>query len=201
MTATALDERALDQLFRRARTISSGRDPWTGEALSDEELRRIYELARLGPTSANSCPARFVFVRSREAKERLRPALDENNVDKTMAAPATVIVAADHGFHEKLAFQCPHADAREWFEGNPESIARTAFRNSSLQGAYLIVAARALGYDCGPMSGFDNARVDAEFFAGTRWKSNFLVNLGRAKPATQHPRNPRLDFAEACRVL
>ena len=155
----------------------------------------------MGPTSANCSPARFVFVRSAQAKAKLREALDEGNIAQTMAAPVTVIVGSDQGFYEKLPQLFPHTDARSWFAGKPAVIESTAMRNSSLQGAYLILAARALGLDCGPMSGFDAAKVDAAFFAGTAVKANFLVNLGHGDPASLFPRSPRLDFDEACRIL
>ncbi len=193
-----LDGNALDQLFRHARTYGGPKQSWLDQPVEDEQLRRVYELARMGPTSANSCPARFVFVRSAEAKARLRPALDDSNIDKTMSAPVTVIVGSDYAFYDKLPQLFPHTDARSWFAGKPALIETTAFRNATLQGAYLIFAARALGLDCGPMSGFDNARLDAEFFAGTSVKSNFLINLGHGDPASLMPRSPRLAFEEAC---
>ncbi len=192
-----LDDRGLDLVFREARTHTA----WLDRDVDAETLRALHALLRFGPTSANSSPARFVFVRSQEAKERLKPALAEGNVRKTMAAPVTAIVAHDLEFFEKLPRLFPHADARSWFAGDEGKIRETAFRNGTLQGAYLIVAARALGLDCGPMSGFDNARVDAEFFAGTSVRSNFLVNLGHGDPAKLRPRSPRLDFDEACEVL
>ena len=187
---------AFDQLFRQARTYNA----FSGE-VDDALLQRLYDLAKWGPTTANTCPARFVFVRSPEAKARLEPALDAGNRDKTMAAPCTAIVAYDLAFYEKSPVLFPHSDAKSWFDGLPEDALTTiALRNSSLQGAYLLLAARALGLDCGPMSGFDNAKVDAAFFAGTRIRSNFLVNLGRGDPASIFPRSPRLGFAEACRI-
>jgi 3-hydroxypropanoate dehydrogenase len=188
---------ALDQLFRHARTHNSFAGPVT-----DDALREIYELMKWGPTSANSSPARFVFVRSPEAKAKLRPALSEGNLDKTMAAPVVVIVAHDLEFYEQLPKLFPHTDARSWFAGKPEEHIRTnAFRGGTLQGAYFIVAARALGFDCGPMGGFDNALVDAAFFPDGKWKSNFLINLGHGDPAKVRPRNPRLTFDEACRIV
>ncbi len=187
----------MDQIFRRARTFSG----WRDAEVSDVLLEAIYDLAKMGPTSANCSPMRVLFLRSKEAKERLRPALDAGNVDKTMAAPATAIVAYDLEFYEKLPSLFPHTDARSWFAGNAAKIEETAQRNGSLQGAYLIIAARALGIDCGPMSGFDRAKVDAEFFAGTAWRSNFLCNLGHGDPERLHPRSPRLDFDAACRLL
>jgi 3-hydroxypropanoate dehydrogenase len=192
----ALPAAALDQLFRSARTYNA----FSGE-VDDDTLHRLYDLLRFGPTTANSCPARFVFVKSAEAKARLGAALDEGNHAKTMAAPATAIVAYDMAFFDKLPVLFPHTEAKSWFDGKPEDELRTiALRNGSLQGAYLILAARSLGLDCGPMSGFDNARVDAAFFAGTTWKSNFLVNLGRGEPSSIFQRSPRLGFDEACRI-
>ncbi len=192
-----LDEACLDQLFRNARTHYR----WQDRPVSDDDLRAVFELAKLGPTSANSSPARFLFLRTREAKERLRPALSAGNVDKTMAAPVVTVVAHDPHFYEELPRLFPHTDARSWFAGNEELAAATAFRNGTLQGAYLIVAARAAGLDCGPMSGFDNAKVDAEFLTETGWKSNFLINLGYGDPPDMFPRAPRFAFDEACRLL
>ena len=192
-----LSEHGLDLVFRNARTHTH----WLDRPVDDETLRALYDLMKWGPTSANCSPARIVFVRSREAKERLRPALSAGNVDKTMAAPVTAIIGHDLRFHDHLPRLFPHADARSWFAGKDELIRTTAFRNGTLQGAYLIVAARSLGLDCGPMSGFDNARVDAEFFPGGAVKSNFLCNLGYGDPAKLHPRNPRLAFDETCRIV
>lgn len=191
-----LSEPALDVIFRSARTHTR----WLDRPVGDETLRALYDLLKWGPTSANCSPARIVFVRSREAKERLRPALSAGNVDKTMAAPVTAIIGHDLHFYDHLPRLFPHADARSWFAGKDELIRTTAFRNGTLQGGYLIVAARSLGLDCGPMSGFDNARVDAEFFPGGIVKSNFLCNLGYGDAAGLHPRNPRLAFDEACRI-
>jgi 3-hydroxypropanoate dehydrogenase len=192
-----IDEACLDALFREART----HNVWLDQPVTDEELRSVYDLMKWGPTSANSSPARFLFLRTREAKERLRPALSAGNLDKTMAAPVTVIAAYDPRFYEDLPRLFPHADARSWFANNEELAATTAFRNGTLQGAYLIVACRAAGLDCGPMSGFDNAKVDAEFLSATGWKSNFLVNIGHGDQAQLFPRSPRLTFDEACRLL
>lgn len=192
-----LDEACLDQLFRNARTHYR----WQDRPVTDDELRAVFDLLKMGPTSANSSPARFLFLRTREAKERLRPALSPGNVDKTVAAPVTAIVAYDPKFYEDLPRLFPHDDARSWFAGNDELARETAFRNGTLQGAYLILAARAAGLDCGPMSGFDNARVDAEFLLGMGWKSNFLVNIGHGDSAELHPRLPRFAFDEACRLL
>jgi nitroreductase len=192
-----ISQDALDQLLVKARTHTA----WLNEPVDDETLRRVYDLMKWGPTSANCCPARIVFVKSAAAKEKLVPCLAPGNVEKTKAAPVTAIIAYDMEFYEKLPRLYPHADARSWFAGNPPLIESTAFRNGTLQGAYFIIAARAVGLDCGPMSGFDNAKVDAAFFAGTKWKSNFLCNLGHGDPSKLHPRSPRLEFAEACQVL
>lgn len=192
-----LDDTALDILFREARTHKG----WRKEPVDDATLRAAYDLARMGPTSANCSPMRVVFVRSPEAKAKLKPCLDRGNVEKTMAAPATAIVAHDLRFYEHLPRLYPFADARSWFEGNEAKIQETAFRNGTLQGAYLIVACRALGLDCGPMSGFDNAAVDKTFFAGGTVRSNFLCNIGRGDPAALPPRAPRLDFDEACAIV
>jgi 3-hydroxypropanoate dehydrogenase len=195
--ANTLGNKALDQLFTRARSHNA----WQATTVEDEVLRRLYDVVKMGPTSANGSPARFVFVTSPAAKARLKACLAPTNVEKTMAAPVTVIVGYDTEFYEKLPKLFPHADARSWFVGNRELIQNTAFRNSSLQGAYLILAARALGLDCGPMSGFDNEKVDAEFFPDGRVKSNFLVNLGYGDSSKLFPRGPRLAFEEACQVV
>ena len=188
---------ALDALFREARTHSY----WRDEPVDDETLRALYELLKMGPTSANCSPARLVFLRSAEAKQRLKPALSAGNIDKTMKAPVTVIVAHDPRFYDQLPKLFPHADARSWFAGNYQLAEATARRNGTLQGAYLILAARALGLDCGPMSGFDCDVVDREFFHASGWQSNFLVNLGHGDPALLMPRSPRLAFEEACQIL
>ena len=166
-----------------------------------ELLRRVYDLAKLGPTSANCCPMRVVFVQSPAAKERLKPCLNEGNVEKTMKAPVTAIIAYDTRFYDLLPRLYPARDMRTGFANNPELAETTAFRNSSLQGGYFIIAARSLGLDCGPMSGFDNAKVDSEFFPDGQWKSNFLVNLGYGDHSKLNPRNPRLAFDEVCRVI
>ena len=192
-----LDDAALDQLFRSARTHNG----WLPQPVTDDELRALYDLMKMGPTSANCSPARIVFLRTPEAKARLRPALSPGNLDKTMSAPVTAIIGHDMSFYEKLPQLFPHADARAWFAGKPELIASTAFRNGTLQGAYLMLAARAIGLDCGPMSGFDAARVDAEFFASTEIKTNFLCNLGHGDPAKLFARSPRLAFDDACTLL
>lgn len=191
-----LSDDALDQLFREARTHSA----WLPRPVDDALLRQVFSLAVMGPTSANSSPGRFVFVKTAEAKAKLKPALAAGNVEKTMAAPVTVIVGMDMAFYDYLPKLFPQADARSWFAGNDEAIRSTAQRNASLQGAYLIIAARALGLDAGPMSGFDAAKVDDAFFAGTTIKSNFLINLGYGDRSKLHPRNPRLSFEEAARI-
>ncbi|MDW2982914.1 MAG: malonic semialdehyde reductase [Rhodanobacter sp.] len=192
-----LSEASLDQLFRHARTFNA----WLPKEVSDEQLRQIYELAKFGPTSANSSPARVVFVKSKAAKAKLEPFLSEGNRAKTMEAPVTAIVATDHQFYEQLPKLFPHTDARSWFVGNQPLIDTTAFRNATLQGAYLLLAARAVGLDCGPMSGFDNAGVDAAFFAGTAVKSNFLISIGYGDASRNlFPRSPRLAFDEACTI-
>jgi 3-hydroxypropanoate dehydrogenase len=193
----AIDDAALDTLFREARSHYS----WDGTEISDDLLRQLYELAKLGPTSANCSPARFVFLRTPEAKARLRPALSAGNVEKALAAPVVAIVAYDPRFFDQLPKLFPHADARAWFAGNVALAEETAFRNSTLQGAYLILAARALGIDSGAMSGFDRDQVDRVFFADSGWKSNFLVNLGHGDKSGQFPRAPRLDFEDACTLL
>jgi 3-hydroxypropanoate dehydrogenase len=193
-----LNQAALDILFRNARTHSA----WLDQPVTDHTLRELYDLTKMGPTSMNCSPARIVFLRTTEAKERLRPFLMPSNVDKTMAAPATAIVAYDLKFYERLQQLFPHyAGAREIFANNVELAQITATRNGTLQGGYFILAARALGLDCGPMSGFDNAKADAEFFPGESVKSNFLCNLGYGDPAKLFPRNPRLSFDEACQLL
>ncbi len=193
-----LDDKALDTVFRQARTHNAFAGPVT-----DAQLRELYDLLKWGPTTMNTQPGRFVFVRSKEGKEKLRPALSPGNVDKTMAAPATVIVAFDLLFYENLPKTFPfRPDAIKLFQGEEKKAGNetVAFRNGSLQGAYLIIAARMLGLDTGPMSGFDNAKVDAAFFPDGRWKSNFLCNLGKGDPSKIFARSPRLSFEEACRI-
>ena len=192
----SFNDAVLDQLFRTARTQNAFQD----RPVEDSQLRALYDLLKWAPTSANASPARFVFVKSAEAKQKLAPALSEGNLEKTLAAPVTAIIAFDEDFHEKLPYLFPHTDAKAWFDGPSEGRHEAAFRNGTLQGAYLILAARALGLDAGPMSGFDNAKVDAAFFAGTAIKSNFLVNLGYGDPTGLFPRLPRLSFDEAARI-
>lgn len=193
----AADASILDLVFHEARTHNA----WQPKDVPDELLHRLVDALKMGPTSANCSPARFVFVKSSEAKERLKPFLSDGNKEKTMAAPVCAIVGYDMEFHEHLPKLFPHTDARSWFAGKPDKINETAFRNGTLQGAYLIMAARLHGLDCGPMSGFDNAGVDAEFFAGTSTKSNFLCNLGYGDPSGLRPRSPRFDFAEMARII
>ena len=210
--AHPVDDTALDTLFREARTFTK----WQPKPVTDQTLTALYDLLKWAPTSANAAPARFAFLRSQEAKERLRPALAPANVEKTMSAPVTVIIAYDLKFYEHLPTLFPHKPGMaKLFESNAEMVETTARRNSSLQGAYLILAARALGLDCGPMSGFDSAKIDEVFFAAGQpcfgcdqeffpeghVKSNFLCNLGYGDPAALHPRLPRLSFTEACSLL
>lgn len=189
---------SIDQVFNDARTHSS----WLDMPISDDLLKAIYDLMKMAPTSANCSPARILFVKSDEAKERLKPLLMEGNVEKTMTAPATAIIGYDLEFYEHLPELFPFADARSWFVGNDAMIQDTAYRNSSLQGAYFMLAARSLGLDCGPMSGFNNNGVDKEFFPGGKVKSNFLCNLGYGDDAKlPGPRAPRLDFDEVCEII
>lgn len=191
MTAIASDA-DLNLIFREARTHSK----WLDRPVPDELLRAAYDLARMGPTSGNCQPMRILFIRSPEAKQKFAPALSAGNLAKTMAAPATAIFAMDMEFYELLPRLFHDQTARSWFAGKPAVIAETALRNGSLQAAYFMLAARSLGLDCGPMSGFDRAKVDAAFFDGTSWRSNFICNIGYGDRAALHPRNPRLEFAE-----
>ncbi len=185
-----------EQLFTDARTQNGYRS----EALSDDTLRQLYDLMKWGPTAANSAPARLIFVRSAEAKDKLLACVSAGNVNKVREAPVTVIVGMDLDFHDKLPKLFPHVDARAWFANDAAKRAESAMRNSSLQGGYLILAARALGLDCGPMSGFDHAKIDAAFWAGSSVKTNFICALGRGDPGKVLQRHPRLDFDEACRL-
>lgn len=189
-----IDHAAIDALFNTART----QNKWTDKAVTDADLHAIFDILKMGPTSANCSPARFVFIRTPEGREKLKPALSAGNLEKTMTAPVTVIVAHDPKFYDKLPMLFPHADARAWFAGNDALANETAFRNGTLQGAYLMVAARAMGVDCGAMSGFDKSKVDSAFFAESGFKSNFLVNLGHGDGSGLFPRSPRLSFDEAC---
>ena len=194
---TKLSDEALNQLFREARTLRA----WLPQPVPEALLRELYDLTCLGPTSANSSPARLVFVVSAEAKARLLPTLDPGNVDKTRAAPVTVIVAYDSEFYEKMPKLNPGPDWRSRFLAKPEIIKETAFRNGTLEGGYLILAARALGLDCGAMSGFSAEKVNQEFFPDGKWKADFLCNIGYGDRSTLGPRAPRLDFEEACQLL
>lgn len=192
-----LPDRCLDQIFREARTHNA----WRDEEIPDALLHELIALVKLGPTSANSSPARFLFLKSREAKERLKPHLSQGNREKTMRAPVCTIIGYDLDFYQHLPKLFPHTDAKSWFAGKPKKIDDTAFRNGTLQGAYLIIAARALGLATGPMSGFDNQGVDAEFFAGTKIKSNFLCSLGYGDASELRPRSPRFDFDETAKII
>jgi 3-hydroxypropanoate dehydrogenase len=192
-----LPDASLDQLFRDARTYNA----WQDRDVPDSLLHELIDLAKLGPTSANCSPARFLFVKSRAAKEKLKPHLSEGNREKTMKAPVCAIIGYDFDFYEHLPYLFPHTNAKSWFEGKPKKIEQTAFRNGTLQGAYLIMAARALGLDCGPMSGFDNEAVDKEFFADTNVKSNFLCNLGFGDGADLKPRAPRFRFDQIALIV
>ena len=185
-----------EQLFDNARTQNG----FSAEPVPEAKLRQLWDMMKWGPTSANCSPARIIFVTSPEAKEKLLAGMSPGNVEKTRAAPATAIIGMDMAFYEKLPHLFPHADAKAWFVGKKEFADTTAFRNSSIQGGYFILAARALGLDCGPMSGFDNARVDAAFWAGTEVKTNFICNLGHGDPSKVFSRSPRLTFEEACRI-
>lgn len=200
MSHTPIDTAALDQLFTHARTFRGSSKAWLDTPVTDTQLMQLYDLAKLAPTSANCSPARIVFIRSPEAKALLRRTLDGGNVDQTMAAPVTALIGSDYAFYEHMDLLFPNTGARSWFEGKPDVIHNTAFRNASLQGGYLILAARALGLDCGPMSGFNNALADELFFPGSQVKSNFLVNIGYGNPEALKPRNPRFTFDQACRI-
>lgn len=195
--AQALDDAALAQLFLDARTHNA----WQDRPVARDVLVRLVDLMKMGPTSANCSPARIVFVEGADAKARLAPLLSEGNRDKTMRAPVTAIIGHDLGFYEYLPVLFPHTDAKSWFVGSPEKVKETAFRNGSLQGAYLMLAARALGLDCGPMSGFDADGVTAEFFGGTEIQANFLCNLGYGDASALRPRQPRLSFEQIAKIV
>jgi 3-hydroxypropanoate dehydrogenase len=193
-----LSDDGLDLIFRKARTHSE----WLPKKVEDSTLRALYDLMKWGPTSANTNPVRILFVKSDKAKERLVPCLSAGNVDKTKAAPVTAIAAWDERYYELIPRLFPHfPQMKDMLASNKEMAESTAFRNASLQGGYFILAARAVGLDCGPMSGFDNAKVDDTFFKGTTWKSNFLCNLGYGDTSKLHPRGPRLSFDEACKII
>ena len=195
--SSPLNDAALDTLFREARSFSH----WQDRPVSPTQLQQLYDLMKWGPTAANSCPARLVFVQSEAAKARLKPCLAEGNVDKSMSAPVVAIIGMDLEFHEKLARLFPHTDARSWYAGKPEKILASASLNGTLQGAYFMLAARSLGLDCGPMSGFDNAKMDTEFFADGKVKSLFICAIGYGERSKLFPRGPRLGFDEVCQIL
>ncbi len=192
-----LSAAAIDQLFLEARTHNA----WLDKPVADETLHELIDLLKMAPTSANCSPARFYFVKSKEAKQRLKPFLSGNNAEKTIQAPVCAIIGQDMEFYERLPELFPHTDARSWFVGNQSKIDETAFRNSTLQGAYLILAARALGLDCGPMSGFDVAGVEREFFAGTSIRANFLCNIGYGDSSALRPRSPRFAFEDMAKII
>lgn len=197
MSSVVLNDQSLDTLFRQARSHNA----WQDKPVSDEILTQLYNLMKMGPTSANSCPGRFVFIKSDEAKTKLKACLDEGNIEKSMTAPVVAIIGMDLEFYEQLPKLFPHTDARSWFVGKAEKIRETAFRNSSLQGAYLMLAARSLGLDCGPMSGFDSAKLDTAFFPDGKVKSNFICAIGYGDEAGLYPRGPRLEFNEAAEIV
>lgn len=192
-----LDSTALDTLYREARTYNT----WQDKDVTDAQLQEIYNLLKFGPTSANCSPARLIFVKTAEAKEKLKPCLDAGNVEKTMNAPVTAIIANDMNFYEHMPKLFPHTDAKSWFVGKPDYIAETAARNGTLQGAYLILAARSVGLDCGPMSGFNKKKLKDTFFPDEDFQPNFLCNIGYGDPSGLHPRSPRFDFDEVCQIL
>ena len=193
----SLDDGALDVLFRKARSYNS----WQDKPVSDQQLSELYELMKWGPTSANSCPARMVFVKSDEARQKLKECLNEGNIEKSMTAPVVAIIGMDMEFYEKLSKLFPHTDAKSWFAGNDQKIYDNAFRNSSLQGAYLMLAARSMGLDCGPMSGFNYDKMETAFFPGGKVKANFICAIGYGSEDKLYPRGPRLDFDEACQIV
>lgn len=198
MKKQKLDKAALDQLFLEARTYNN----WQNKAVEDSVLTELHDLCRMAPTSANCSPMRVIFVKSKESKEKLKPFLMEGNVAKTMSAPVCAILANDHEFYNHLPKLFPHTDAKAWFVGNQPLIDATAMRNGSLQGAYFIMAARSLGLDCGPMSGFDADGVNRAFFGNTpNIRANFLCNIGYGDDTGMHPRSPRFEFADICKII
>ncbi len=197
MINPSLDAAALDILFRHARSHNG----WLDKPVSDAQLQQIYDLMKMGPTAANSCPARIVFVKNADAKARLQPCLNAGNVEKSMTAPVVAIIGMDMEFYDKLPKLFPHTDARSWFAGKPDKIQENAFRNSSLQGAYFILAVRAVGLDAGPMTGYDVEKINATFFPGGKVKVNFICAIGHGDENKLHPRHPRLEFSEACQIL
>jgi nitroreductase len=192
-----INQDALDQLFLKARSHNG----WLDEPVTEEQLTQLYDLMKMGPTSANSCPLRIVFLQSQEARERIKSSMSQGNVEKTMTAPVVAILAMDMEFYEQLPKLFPHEDARSWYAGKPDKILDAAFRNSTLQAAYFIMAARAIGLDTGPMSGFDADKLNQEFFPDGKWKVNFVCSLGRGDSSKIYPRHPRLSFDEACKLL
>jgi len=192
-----LSDDALDTLFRDARSHNG----WLDTKVSDEQIKQIYELMKFGPTAANNCPARITFIKSNTAKERLKPHLDEGNVEKSMSAPVIAIISYDTEFYEKLPFLFPHTDARSWYAGNPAKIKSAGEMNATLQGAYFMLAARSVGLDCGPMGGFNNETLDNEFFSDGKTKSIFICALGQGDETKIYPRGPRLSFDEACEII
>ena len=192
-----VDQHTLEQLFTEARS----HNVWKDKPVNDETINEIYNILKMGPTSANSCPARFVFVKSEAAKLELKECLAEGNIEKSMTAPVVAIIGMDMEFYEQLPKLFPHTDARSWYAGKEDKIFETAFRNSSLQGAYLIMAIRSLGLDAGPMSGFDNDKLDATFFPDGKIKSNFICAFGYGDVSKLYARGPRLEFSEACEIV
>jgi 3-hydroxypropanoate dehydrogenase len=192
-----LTDDALDTLFRKARSHNS----WLDQDISEDQINQIYELMKFGPTAANTCPARLTFVKSAEAKDRLRSHLDEGNIEKSMSAPAVAIISYDTEFYEKLAYLFPHTDAKSWYEGKPEKITAVGSMNATLQGSYFMMAARSVGLDCGPMGGFNAETLDQEFFPDGKTKSIFICGIGYGDSTQIFPRSPRLSFDEACEII
>ena len=192
-----VDSNSLDTIFRTARSQNG----WLDREVSDEQIHGIYELMKFGPTAANNCPARITFLKSEDSKNRLKPHLDEGNIDKTMSAPVVAIIGYDTEFYEKLPYLFPHTDARSWFAGKPEKIVASGSMNATLQAAYFMIAARSIGLDCGPMGGFNNEGVDSEFFSDGKTKTLLICSIGYGDKSKVFPRSPRLDFSEACKVI
>ena len=192
-----LSSSSLETLFTKARSQNG----WLNKDITNEQIHQLYDLLKFGPTSANSCPARFTFIRSKEAKERLKLYLDSGNIEKSMSAPAVAIISYDIDFYEKLSYLFPHTNAKSWYEGKEQKIKSTAELNATLQGAYFIIAARSLGLDCGPMIGFDKEKLNQEFFPNETVNSIFICGIGYGDDTKIHPRSPRLDFEEACEIL
>jgi 3-hydroxypropanoate dehydrogenase len=192
-----LDSNSLDTIFRSARSQNG----WLDREVSDEQIHEIYELMKFGPTAANNCPARITFLKSEDSKNRLKPHLDEGNIEKTMSAPVVAIIGYDTEFYEKLPYLFPHTDARSWFAGKPEKIVASGSMNATLQAAYFMIATRSMGLDCGPMGGFNNEGVDNEFFSDGKTKTLLICGIGYGDESKVFPRSPRLDFSEACQVI